>query len=254
MHSAIYKGLLRHRRFRPVEHKFFYQVFMLYLDLDEIDQVLSMSRLWSRKSWRPARFERSDFLGDPQISLRTAVSERILQETGKPQTGPIRMLANFRYFGFNINPITSYYCFDEQENLKTIVAEVTNTPWKERISYVLTCDPKKRIQRIRFQKSLHVSPFNPMDMTYHWTSNSPAKMLSLNLETTQAGDAHMDATLVLKRYAIQSHSLRNTLIEYPWTTVKVLASIYWQAFRLGVKKSPFYTHPKLVNSAQGDNR
>lgn len=254
MHSAIYKGLLRHRRFIPVDHKFSYQVFMMYLDLDEIDEVLSMSRLWSRKSWRPARFERYDFLGDSGTSLSTAVRERILHETGKPHIGPIRMLANLRYFGFNINPISCYYCFDNQESLRTIVTEVTNTPWKERKSYVLTCDPNKRFQRINFKKALHVSPFNPMDMTYNWTSNRPAKMLSLNLETEHQGKAHVDATLVLKRHEITTGSLRNTLIEYPWMTAKVVASIYWQALRLSVKKAPFYTHPEFANSPLGDNR
>lgn len=254
MHSAIYKGLLRHRRFIPHSHEFSYQIFMLYLDLDEIDMVLSKSSLWSKKSWRPARFKRSDFLGDPETSLKTAVSNRILQVTGKPHTGSIRMLANLRYFGFSINPITCYYCFDDQENLQTIVTEVTNTPWKERKSYVLTCDPNKRFQRIEFEKSLHVSPFNPMDMTYHWTSNNPENMLSLNLETVQGSDTHMDATLALKRRELDSHSLRNILFQYPWMTAKVLASIYWQALKLGLKKTPFHTHPELVNSAQGDNR
>ena len=254
MHSAIYKGLLRHRRFIPVDHKFSYKVFMLYLDLDEIDEVLSKTRFWSRKPWRPARFARSDFLGDPQQSLQAAVRGRIFEETGRRQIGPIRMLANLRYFGFIINPITCYYCFDEQENLKTIVTEVTNTPWKERKSYVLTCDPKENYQRINFKKSLHVSPFNPMNMTYRWTSNNPAERLSLNLESVQAGNTHLDATLVLKRHEIHASSLRNTLLQYPWITAKILASIYWQALRLALKKTPFYTHPQLVNSVQSDNR
>ena len=254
MHSAIYKGLLRHRRFIPHNHEFSYQVFMLYLDLDEIDSVLSQSSLWSRKAWRPARFERSDFLGDPDTPLKQSVSDRILQETGTPHVGPIRMLANLRYFGHSINPITCYYCFDEQENLKTIVAEVTNTPWKERKSYVLSCDPNKRFQRINFEKSLHVSPFNPMDMTYSWTSNNPDNRLSVNLDTIQAKDKHMDATLMLKRTEIRPQSLRNVLIEYPWITLKILASIYWQAFKLSLKKTPFYTHPKLLNPAPSNNR
>jgi DUF1365 family protein len=254
MHSAIYKGLLRHRRFIPLDHKFSYKVFMVYLDLDEIDKVLSMTRFWSRKAWRPARYERSDFLGDSQISLQSAVRERIYEETGRRQKGPIRMLANLRYFGFNINPITCYYCFDEQENLETIVAEVTNTPWKERKSYVLTCDPKRQFQRINFQKSLHVSPFNPMDMTYRWTSNNPSERLSLNLEAMLSGDTYLDATLILKRHPIHARSLKIILLQYPWFTARILAAIYWQALRLGAKNTPFHTHPKLVNQVRSNNR
>ena len=162
MHSAIYRGHVRHRRFYPHAHRFCYPVFMMYLDLDELDSVLALSPLWSRKPWRPARFERADFLGDARMPLAQAVRDRIHQQTGEYHRGPIRMLANLRYFGYNINPIACYYCFDQADRLRYLVAEVTNTPWGERQAYVLECDPRKKIQRLDFAKEMHVSPFNPM--------------------------------------------------------------------------------------------
>ena len=222
---------------------------MMYLDLAELETVLKLSPWWSDKPWRPARFERGDFLGDPDLSLDEAVRQRILQETGKAHSGPIRMLANLKYFGFNVNPITCYYCFDESEKLKSIVTEVTNTPWKERQSYVLECDPDKRIQRINFHKEMHVSPFNPMDMTYRWSSNNPSKILSLNLETEHQGKRHVDATMALKRREIDAGSLAGILVEHPWMTAKVLTTIYWQALKLGIKKTPFHNHPKYLESS-----
>jgi DUF1365 family protein len=222
---------------------------MMYIDLAELENLFLLSPWWSDKPWRPARFERGDFLGDPGISLAEAVRNRIFEETGERHTGPVRMLANLRYFGFNMNPITCYYCFDENENLNSIVTEVTNTPWKERQSYVLKCDPNKRIQRISFLKEMHVSPFNPMDMTYRWSSNNPSKVLSLNLETEYQGKRHVDATMALKRREIDAGSLAGILVEHPWMTAKVLASIYWQAFRLGIKKTPFHNHPKYLESS-----
>ena len=223
---------------------------MMYLDLAELETVLKLSPWWSKKPWRPARFERDDFLGDPGVPLDEAVRKRIFEETGEWHKGPIRMLANLRYFGFIMNPITCYYCFDENENLTTIVPEVTNTPWKERQSYVLKCDPDKRIQRINFQKEMHVSPFNPMDMTYRWSSNSPAKILSLNLETEQQGKKHVDATMALRRREIDAGSLAGILVEHPWMTAKVLTSIYWQALKLGIKKVPIHDHPKYLDSSE----
>jgi DUF1365 family protein len=221
---------------------------MMYLDLDELDTVFSQSPWWSKKPWRPARFERSDFLGDPKIPLDQAIRDRIFEETGERHKGPTRMLTNLRYFGFIINPITCYYCFDENERLQWIVTEVTNTPWSERISYVLKCDPESRIQRISFQKGMHVSPFNPMNMTYRWSSNSPSKILSLNLETESMGEKRMDATMALKRREINAGSLAGILLEHPWMTAKVVASIYWQALILAIKRVPFFNHPKYLES------
>ena len=45
--SAIYTGKVRHRRFSPKVHEFEYDVFMMYLDTREIENVFSLSRLWS---------------------------------------------------------------------------------------------------------------------------------------------------------------------------------------------------------------
>jgi len=243
MHSAIYEGFLRHRRFTPHAHRFSYRVFMMYLDLDELDEVLALSPFWSTRRFRPARFQRSDFLGDPAVPLKQAVRDRIHAETGVWHEGSVRMLANLRYFGFIMNPITCYYCFDTEEKLQYIVAEVTNTPWNERQSYVLRCDPQQRYQRIKFHKEMHVSPFNPMNMNYRWCSNQPQKMLTLNLESLCADDVHVDATMALKRRELSSAALGLILLQHPWMTGKVALSIYWQALRLWLKRNPFYDHP-----------
>jgi len=50
------------------------------------------------------------------------------------------MLTHLRYFGIGFNPVTFYYCFDRDDTrVETIVAEITNTPWKDRHAYVLSC-------------------------------------------------------------------------------------------------------------------
>ena len=64
------------------------------------------------------------------------------------------------------------------------MVEVTNTPWGRRVSYVLPCDPGADIQRIRFDKTMHVSPFFPLDMQYHWRGNTPGPGISVHLEQT----------------------------------------------------------------------
>ena len=254
MHSAIYQGFVRHRRFVPHSHRFCYSVFMMYLDLDELDEVLALSPLWSDKPWRPARFRRADFLGDPAVPLAQAVRERIYEATGERHDGPVRLLANLRYFGYLINPIAVYYCYDRDERLRYMISEVTNTPWGERVSYVLRCDPAERIQRTEFDKEMHVSPFNPMAMTYRWRSNDPARSLALNLEACCDGEIHVDATLALKRREIDRSSLDRVILRYPGMTAKVALTIYWQALKLWLKRTPFFDHPaSRIGSLLDDN-
>ena len=117
MHSAIYTGKVRHRRFSPRQHKFEYSVFMPYLDLDELDDVLNRTRLWSSKGRALAYFRREDYFGDPSIPLKTAVIQFIKQREPSCDISRVCMLSNLRYFGFCFNPITNYYCFDKNDHL-----------------------------------------------------------------------------------------------------------------------------------------
>lgn len=244
MDSAIYTGWVRHRRHCDASNNFSYQVFMMYLDLAELDRVFAGSLLWSTQRPALARFRRDDFLpGKP--SLDETVRDRVEQGTGCRPLGPVRLLTNLRYFGHLINPISCYYCFDEEGRaLQAIVAEVTNTPWGERTSYVLPCDPGKKKQRIVFDKTMHVSPFLPMDLHYQWFSNLPGKTLLIHLENYRGSERMFDASVKLDRQEISPGSLRRTLLRFPWMTLKVRAAIYWQAARLFfVKRVPFYGHP-----------
>jgi DUF1365 family protein len=217
---------------------------MFYLRLDELPALFDQSWAWSARGWALGQFRRKDFFGDPGVTLDTAVRNRVQEETGHKPRGPIYMLANLRYFGFIMNPICCYYCYAEDgKTLEAVVAEVNNTPWNERHSYVLQADPTQPWLRKDFAKEMHVSPFHPMEMMYHWNSNTPGSKLVLHLGNSQSGEAVFDASLALDRRALNPASLRGFLFRYPFMTAKVCLSIYWQALRLWLKGVPFYSHP-----------
>jgi len=244
MKSRIYAGWLRHRRHSPKPHSFRYKVFMPFICLDELPDLFENSWFWSATGPALARFKRSDFLGDATLPLKDEVRRRIREETGQEHRGPIYLLANMRYFGFQMNPIACYYCYNEDESrLEYLVAEVNNTPWNERHSYVLRGPETGRWLRTEFDKSFHVSPFNPMAMRYHWRSSNPDDRLVLHMENTTEEGKVFDASLSLTAQPMTAAALNRILLRYPLMTVKVALAIYWQALRLFIKRIPFYPHP-----------
>jgi uncharacterized protein len=250
--SRLYEGTLRHRRISPRKHEFQYQLCMPYLNLDEVPEIFDNNRFWSATGRALAEFRRSDFLGDPDIPLADEVRRRIREETGVEHRGPIYLLANMRYFGYAMNPIACYYCFNEDEtSLEFLVAEVNNTPWDERHSYVLPGSGAETWLHTEFDKGFHVSPFNPMAMRYHWRSNTPDERLVLHMENSSEGEKVFDATLTLEARPLTAANLNKLLLRHPFLTAKTGLAIYWQALRLYLKGVPVYSHPD--NNAIGAN-
>ena len=251
MRSALYAGQVRHRRFAPRGHAFSYRLFMVFLDLDELEEVFRGRWLWSTKAPALAWWRREDYLGKSNVPLSQAVRDLVERESGARPLGPIRMLTHLRYFGHSFNPVTFYYCYDEGgETLTTIVAEITNTPWKERHAYVLSESDNEgagMMKRYRFGKRFHVSPFIGMDVSYDWRFGTPGEKLAVNMRDMQDGHKLFDATLNLSRLEINGANLAKALARFPLMTCKVLGAIYWQAFRLWWKGVPFYPHPRRIS-------
>ena len=252
--SCLYEGQLRHRRFHPVSNAFTYPVFYVYLDLAELKQVFAGRWLWSAGR-RPALawFRRADFLGDPAVDLDRAVRDRVEAALGPARrpAGPIRLLAHLSYFGYSMNPVSFYFCFDPAgERIQFIVAEINNTPWDERHSYVLDAAASPGL-RFEFDKEFHVSPFMAMAQRYDWRFTQPGRALSVHMENLEAGQRLFDATLTLARTPITGTSLARVLLQYPLMTLKVVGAIYWQALKLWWKRAPFFSHPGGISTRPG---
>ena len=244
MRSAIYQGVITHRRNDQVRHGFQYPLFMVYLDLDELADFFQRSRFWSMERFNWASFHRDDYLHPETPSLKHAVQKEIETKTGKAFHGKVFMLGHVRYLGYCFNPATFYYCYDD-EQLKYVVAEVSNTPWNQRHTYVLTfAEGTTTTQNFTAEKAFHVSPFLGMDCTYQWKISPPDQDLSLYISNFREDTLIFSAGLKLHRQAATSFNLNKILVRFPAVTIKTIFSIYWQALRLWSKGARFHDHPQ----------
>ncbi|UJF18363.1 DUF1365 domain-containing protein [Vibrio sp. SS-MA-C1-2] len=275
--SCLYRGKVRHRRFLPKLHRFEYSMFFLALDLDEIDHYkknqgerfswLSFSNQLSyfHRLINPLWFNSSDYVVDNQIkntelSLKQRVWNKVREIPATSHSivlnhqsnqGRVLFVGQVRCFGIYFSPINLYYCYNRQDQLVTLLAEVSNTPWNERHYYRIDMDSEQIVD-----KAFHVSPFMELSMRYHWKIKSPDEHFFLHLENHDIdpklngfGDKkesvkRFDATLLMKREPLMTKNIQQQVIQIPLMTVKIVIGIYWQALKIFLKKIPFVSHPE----------
>jgi DUF1365 family protein len=256
---------------------------MFYLDLDEIETLVDSKWYWSLNKFNLLSFHRKDYFKPEEPDLKQAVTNAVSEffrsnELDIPEIKRVAVLSHLRLFNWVFNPVSFYYCYDsatpsDNDQPVAILAEITNTPWNERHSYVLPMTkqaiespalheeitPSIKSNRnfyFEFDKVFHVSPFNPMNMRYQWLFSNASESLKVHMNNLMYDNhqtKHFDATLKLEASNIQK-TLTKTLIRFPLMTVKVVTGIYWQALKLWLKKAPFYDHPNCRDEEVKPNK
>ena len=250
--SAIYSGNVIHKRFHPKKHSFNSSLYMLALNVAEIEQAKSSFGLFGFSWFNPLRFVEKDYLRGEPNPLSQRIKDKVTTLNGDTDIQNILMLVQVRCFGLYFSPANFYFCYNSSNECTQMMAEVSNTPWNERHYYLvdLLQEQKHQVNEKVFQ----VSPFMNLDMSYHWQVKPPQQgddKLLVKIENKrtnqETGDVQrlFEASLVLKKKAFNKRNLLRVWIQLPAMTVNIVIGIYWQALRLFLKRIPFIGYQKL---------
>lgn len=240
--SALYHGMVMHRRLRPVRHRLAYRVFSLLVDLDELPDLDRRLRLFGHNRAAPVAFYDRDHGPGDGRPLKPWV-EGQLADAGVAAGGPVRVLAFPRLWGFVFNPLTVYFCHRTDGTLAALLYEVNNT-FGQRHSYLIPAVPgADGLVRQSCGKRFYVSPFMDMETTYHFRIRPPGDRLSVGIRQTDAGGDLLHASLTAERAPLTDRALAGAVLRHPLMTLKVVAGIHWEALHLWRKGLRLHPRP-----------
>jgi len=268
-------GEVMHARTRPTRNVFHYPVFYLRLPLTRLNLLkvpgLAINRrgLCQILNRDHGPQDGSDLL----IWVRALLAEHKL--TAVTVDGEVVLQTMPRLFGYIFNPVSFYFCYDAAQQLRAVIAEVSNT-FGERHNYVVAHKDQRPIQaqdRMTTGKAFHVSPFFPMQGEYEFhfggTPDAPVAIINYRAaaddvastaaaspQDASTGHGHYGLRTWLRGRAVplDAASLRRALWRFPLLTFGVIARIHWQAIRLWLNKVTFFSKPsRSTDLVKGTN-
>jgi len=242
--SGLYPGTVFHGRLRPRRHRLRYRIFMLALDLDEIEALAARLTLLSHNAWGLVSFHDRDFAGRVRAPLRPQI-EALLAAAGYDLGGGrITLLCMPRMLGHGFNPLSVYFCHDRDDRLVATVQAVRNT-FGQRHDYVLPVEAfaDGRVRQA-CGKAFHVSPFMPMDLDYQFDLLPPGERVEVGITVHDDTGLLLVASFAGERRDLTDGALARAVVSHPWQMVGVLAAIHWEAVKLVLKGFRLFPGPR----------
>ncbi len=240
--NRLYPGKVNHTRLRPRRHALAYRIFMLRLDIEDLDRETAPLRLLSHNRFNLLSVYDADHGDGSGAPLRDQVRLR-LRAAGLAHAGArIEALLMPRILGRAFNPLTVYFCHDIGGDLAAILYEVHNT-FGERHSYMIAAGPTPGVVRQAAPKRFHVSPFMDMDLDYRFEVTPPGDEVSIRIAVSDAQGPMLMASFAGRGEPMADMALLRAWIAHPWQTVGVLAAIHWEALKIFAKGLGYRRRP-----------
>lgn len=231
--SALYEGVVVHKRVRPVQHALRYRVFSLLLDCEELPDLDRRLRLFSYNRFNVfSLYDRDHGDGTALHSYLQAIAA----QSGQDGIERFLMLCYPRMLGYGFNPVTVYFGMSAEGRPKLIIYEVNNT-FGERKSYVIPVPEDAATSTVNqnCRKAFYVSPFNSVDGRYSFHLTPPGEEVTVGIALDNDQGPVLKAYFRGMRSDLSDSSLLTALLRTGWLSVKVIAAIHFEAVKLWLK-------------------
>ena len=234
METCIYKGIITHRRFKPKRHFFSYKTFSIFFDLDELKDLERKISIFSLNRFNLFSFYNKDHGDRDGTDLKDWVKSTLKKFNINSQISKIKLLCFPRIFGYAFNPLSIFYCYNENSQLKAILYEVKNT-FNEQHTYVFPVEKTSKIITQNCNKRFYVSPFIEMETAYNFRLAEPKETLSIFIKQTDINGILLSACQIGRKENISTKQLLINFIKHPMMTIKIIMAIHFEALRLWKK-------------------
>ena len=245
--SKIYTGKVIHKRFKPKEHYFKYNVFSLLIDLNELEEINKYIKFFSYNKFNIISFYDKDHGDRDGSSIKLWVKKNLRNIGIMTEDINIKLLCYPRIFGYVFNPLSTYFIYNKHSELISIFYEVKNT-FGEQHTYIFKAQDEKTVQN-KCKKKFYVSPFIEMDCEYHFKTLNPREQLSVVINQNDKDGKLLFASQDGISMDFNNKNLILSYLTHPLMTFKIIGAIHYEAFKLWAKRIKFIAKKiKLKNN------
>ncbi len=253
MNSCLYECTVMHRRIAPKKHEFVYRIFLFLFDLEELPEIECRVPFFSVNMPNLYSLRDEDYFQLHSRGIRQNLETFLATQNLPVRPARIQLLTLPRLLGYTFNPVSVFFCFDENDRPLTSVIQVGNT-FGELKPFLVPCDSAGPGFHVRVPKNYYVSPFSALDLEFDFRFDLPGRRLRLAIDDYSGGERVLISTVTGAREELTAANLARFTLRYPLVTLKVIFLIHWEALRLWLKKIPFRMKEADPELQQGAHR
>jgi uncharacterized protein len=244
---VLYRADVMHARLKPFGHRFNYKVFNILVDIADLNSASQQSVFFSVNRLNLLSFHERDHASKDSASLKSYIDNLLANAGLASPPSRVLLLCYPRLLGFVFNPISVYFCYDQNEAFVACIYEVRNT-FGQRHTYVAKVEEGELSDaglRQTRMKLFHVSPFVGMEAAYEFRVLPPGEKVRLRILETEGGVPVLSATIIGKQKPLTSRNIFIECVRAPLMTLKVVAGIHYEALKLWLKGARYQSIPPV---------